>query len=67
MAVTRDGRGRRVWEAGFVTRLVRPVVVGARDVPLFGALLGVLRGVAISNRSLGAQTDHLKLLTSGLL
>ena len=42
-------------EAGFVGRLVRPVVDGVRDVPPSGALLGVLWGVAIRNGSLGAQ------------
>ena len=37
--------GRRVWEAGFVERLVRPVVVGIGDVLPSGMLLGV-QGVA---------------------
>ena len=48
--MTRAGRGRRVWEVELVERLAMPVVVGigVGVVPLSGALLGVLRGVAIS-------------------
>ena len=52
MAVTRAGRGRRVWEVELVGRLAMPVVisvvVGVGVVPPSGAQLGVLWGVAIS-------------------
>lgn len=52
MAVTRAGRGRRVWEVELIGRLAMPVVisvgVGVGVVPPFGVQLGVLRGVAIS-------------------